>query len=74
MNLKTVKVSDLEDSSMEKTLHEARHILGETGYTEDSRKTTMNIKDIKYNIGYHWVDNHFEVSSDIPDQNYSVLS
>ena len=74
VNSKKVKVSDLEDSSMEKTLHEACRILGETGYTEDSHKTTMSIKDVKYNIGYRWVDNQVEISIDMPDQNYSASS
>ena len=71
---KKVKVSDLEDSSMERILHEARRILGETGYTEDSWSMTMNIKDIKYNIGYRWVDNQVEVSIDLPDCNFSARS
>ena len=74
VNSKKVKVSDLEDSSMEKTLHEARRILGETGYTEDSHRTTMAIKDVKYNIGYRWVDNQVEISIDMPDQNCSASS
>ena len=52
VNQKKVKVSDLEESAMEKTLHEARRILGETGYGQDAWSTTMNIKDVKYNIGY----------------------
>ena len=59
---------------MEKTLHEARCILGETGYTHGSWNTTMNIKDVKYNIGYRWVDNQVEVSIDLPDQTYSASS
>ena len=59
---------------MEKTLHEARRILGETGYAEDSHKTTMSTKDVKYNIGYKWVDNQVEISIDLPDQNYSASS
>ena len=71
---KKVKVSDLEDSSMEKTLHEARRILGETGYTEDSHRATMAIKDVKYNIGYRWVDNQVEISIDMPDQKFSASS
>ena len=59
---------------MERTLHEARRILGETGYTHDSWSTTMNSKDAKYNIGYKWVDNQVEVSIDLPDMNYSASS
>ena len=57
---------------MERTLHEVLRILGETGYTQDSWSTTMNIKDVKYNIGYHWVDNQVEVSIDLPDSKYSA--
>ena len=59
---------------MEKTLHKARRILGETGYTEDSHRTTMAIKDVKYNIGYRCVDNQFEISIDMPDQKFSASS
>ena len=69
-----MKVSDLEESSMERTLHEARRTLGETGYTYDSCSTTMTIKDMKYNIGYKWVDNQVKVSIDLPDANYSASS
>ena len=74
VNSKTVNVSDLEDSAMERTLHEARCILGETGYTHDSWSTTMTIKDGKYNIGHNWVDNQVDVSIDLPDVNYSASS
>ena len=74
VNAKKVKVSDLEDSSMECTLHEAHRILGETGFTEDSHRTTMTIKDLKYNIGYRWIDNQVEISIDLPDQNFSASS
>ena len=48
VNSKKVKVSDLEDSSMERTLHEARRIVGETGVTDDCHRTTMAIKDVLY--------------------------